>query len=205
MSVALIEPEESNFRVVPARQRAQRRLHSRIIRAAPVTRAQRCIAGPAQKVGAIEMIKRRDSEKQFSVKGVDPGKVDERVCFVLHVAYAEVLRVAIVRHLEEISPRTRYQPKLILLTRFENQGGKAAKSVALIMKYSRGRRCQSIIAPVAVGACVVRKPFRVSGKTDLIIRLIEVTVASQKLRFALAFKSAARHHVENSVSAIAEL
>ncbi len=66
---------------------------------------------------------------------------------------------------------------------------------------SRGR--QSIVAPVAVEAHKIGEPLSVTGKTDLVIGLVEAAVAQPQLTFLIALKSRPRHDVEDGISAVA--
>ena len=79
------------------------------------------------------MIERRDSQQGLGVEGMHPGKICERISLTLHVANACVLRVAIVRYLKEISSRSGNQTQLVFWVQIENQRGKVAQTVGLIV------------------------------------------------------------------------
>src|ERR1051325_8740142 len=75
----------------------------------------------------------------------------------------------------------------------------------LVMKHFRAGRSESVIGAKPVQARVVSESLRVIGKTDEVVREIEVAVDHAQLAFAVAAASGARDDAEETVSPVAIL
>jgi len=61
------------------------------------------------------------------------------------------------------------------------------------------RGLKSVIASISVQAGVVGKPLRVSSTTDLVVGLVEIPRADDKITLLVALKTGSRHDIEDSV------
>ena len=202
--ITLGKSEEACFDVMLPRQNAERRLRSGIIRGAPIPGPHGLIEWPANKVRPIEVIERRNSQQGLGVEGMYPGKICEPIGLTLHVANACVLRVAIVRYLKEISSRPGNQTQLVFWVQIENQRGKAAQTVGLVVEHQNGRRLQAVITATKIYAAVISEAFRVAAEAQLIVRLVKISICQQQLTLAFSLETAARDYIQDRVSAIAE-
>ena len=69
-----------------------------------------------------------------------------------------------------------------------------------------GRRWfETGVAGVDGAADVVRQALTVVAKTELVVRLVQVPVAPDRLRFPVALEARSRQDVEDAVGALAEV
>src|SRR5690242_6342751 len=85
---------------------------------------------------------------------------------------------------------------------FEDQRGEAPNAVALIVQDLSNRSLQTVIAAIASDACVIGKALGVIAETQLIIRLVEVSVRNKQLSLAVAFKPTTRNGIKHSIGPV---
>src|SRR5271167_235104 len=73
------------------------------------------------------------------------------------------------------------------------------------MNYGGDRGLQAEIAAIAVHAHVVGKVFSMAAEVESVVCLVEIARAERELGLVIAFKSGARHNIENAISTIAKL
>ena len=73
----------------------------------------------------------------------------------------------------------------------------------MVIDNARDRRLEAQISAIARKASVISKSLGVIAKADLVICIVEISIASNKLSLAIALETGAGYDVEHSVSAIA--
>ena len=166
-------------------------------------------------MAAVVVVEGRDGEQQFRIEGVDPGKIHDRVGFVVGVAQADAVDIAvnvlheslkygIVGNLVVILAQRSHEAQLVRGIDVEDQRAEAAVAVGGIVNDLRDRRLDAEIAAVAVDAGVVGEALGVAAEAELVVGLIEISGAEHEFGLAVALESGAGHDVEDAVGAVAE-
>src|SRR5579872_1363456 len=175
----------------------------------------------------------RNGQQGIRADRADPGKIQERVRFMLPVKLVDAsLRISVAVHarggrrtgcdgnrsghagnfryqarrywdLVVIPAGRPHHAKLILWIEVVNQRTKSADAVFRIVQNHGRRRLQPEVAAVPAEAAVVGKLFGVAAATDLIVGLIEIAKAGDQVTFLVALKTGSRDHVEHAVGSIA--
>ena len=104
-----------------------------------------------------------------------------------------------------ISAHRRDPAELILGGGVKQERKKSAHAARLIVNHLRNRRPESQVRAASLDTGVVRKALGVAADIDLIVGRIKVPGGGNHLDVVVALKAGGRHHVEESVSAIAVL
>src|SRR6516225_10493798 len=134
---------------------------------------------------------------------MDPGKVQEPVAFLLHVANAIRFVFGAIRDLIIVSTEGCDQAELVFGRAVENQRAEAAQAVPSIVDHGRGRRLEAEIGAVSIHPGVVGEALGVTAESKLVIGLVKTTVCGYEFALARSLKPTARDHVEDAVSAVA--
>ena len=107
------------------------------------------------------MVKGRDGQHGSRVEGVQPGKIDQVIALVFHVANAGCLLIRIVGDLIVVAASGSDQAKLIVGCLVESQGSESAEPGAQIVQHFGAWCFQSEIGAVAGNAAVVSEAIGV--------------------------------------------
>src|SRR5690348_17067247 len=140
------------------------------------------------------MKKRRNGEQHVVANGAHPGKIDERVGFVLAIAKAAgrellILRVTCIGiegNLVIIAPRGSDQAKLILGALIEKQRAESAVTVFRVVLDVAHWRLQAVVAAISIHAGEVSDAAGVAAKIQLIVGLKEIAEAGHRLGLIVA-------------------
>src|ERR1043165_4650990 len=190
---------------MPAGRSGSDNVHSTVMRAPVVTRDERLVFGAAEELAASEVIKRRDRQNEMRSASMYPGCKYKSVSLLRLIPDTCILGFRIVRHLIVVSVERCVEAKLVGPAGREDQVGKAAEAMRLVVHYLGPRRCESVIGAETVQARVIGEALRVIGEADEVVRGVEVSVDHAQLAFAVAAESGARDDAEESVSAVAVL
>src|SRR6184192_993577 len=102
----------------------------------------------------IEVIERRDGQRDSGAHGVQPGEIDEVVALVFHVV-KDVSRSWIDRNLIMIAARGGNQAKLVVSILIKDQGSEAADPSGLVVDDFLHRSFKAEIGAVAGQASVI--------------------------------------------------
>ena len=143
---------------------------------------------------------------------MNPGKIHDRIGFVIGVAQAtaveegtlQVVEVGVVGNLVIIPAQRSDQAKLVRGIDVEDQRAEATVAVGRVMNDLRDRRFNAQIAAIGVDAGIVGEALGVAAKAELVVGLIEISGAEHEFGLAVTLKSGARHDVEDAVGAVSE-
>ena len=206
LTVVLMKPVEAGLQIVLCQVSAETYLSSRVGRGVVIGGGEIHVVGGAVVVGRVAMIERGNREKDFGVERVHPGKIYQRIRFMIAVAQANALslrlkavgrdvsvlnvtRKGIVGNLVVVLPRRRDEAQLVGRIDVENERPKPAKTVRRVVHHFRNRRLQAQVATVSVHAGVVSEALGMATEAELAIRLVEVPGVQYQLHLVISLES----------------
>ncbi len=149
------------------------------------------------------MVKGRHRQERGLLECPHPRDVHEGVGFVLGVGHPRGTLVGSGWNLVVIAARRGHEPQLVRRRGVEDERSEAPAARLPVVLDIANRRLQTEVAPVHVGAGVVREAPGVVAHAELIVGLVVAAGARDQLRLAVALEPRARNHVEDAVGAIA--
>src|SRR5882762_2206136 len=145
----------------------------------------------------------RYGQHQSGAKRANPGEGRERIALAIDVASKRSWIGGINRHLIKIAARLSDQAELVLRIQVEDERSEAAEAVGRVVADRGGGSLQADIGAVSVHAGVIGEAIAVAAEVKLIIGLIEVAGAEDKLGIVVASEAGPWGDVEYAVGAVA--
>src|SRR6266436_467352 len=120
-----------------------------------------------------------------------PGEIHKAVAFALRIANIRSLLIRSVGHRKKIGACGSCQTQLIVRSGVENQRGKSADAVVVVVEGVWLRWHQSNIGAIRADTGVIRKSFGVVADADLTVGGMKISVGGEQFDFAIAFESRA--------------
>src|SRR5690349_7846133 len=190
---------------MPARRCSSDGVQSAVVRTPVVLRYEWLIFRTTQELTGSEVIKRSDREHEMRPHSVHPAQEHKGISLLCGISDTCIISLLIVRDLIVVSLERKIEAKLVGPAVVEDQVGKAADSMSLVVQYVRSRRGESVIGANAVQARVVGESLRVIGEADEVIREVKVSVDEGQLTFSVAAETGAWDNTEEAVSPITVL
>src|ERR1700674_933062 len=130
LAVMLVEAVQARLNIVSREIGIEGYLASGIHRSAMVGGGNGHVVRRTVEIGGVVVVKRRNGQQRFRVKGVYPGKVDKRIAFMLAITESnawvlsfkailgdwrvlDVVRIGIIRDLVIVPAQRGHEPKLV--------------------------------------------------------------------------------------------